>query len=347
MSGEEFWKKKRTTSWCLLKALWKERELLWDVSGCLLTKFKKVKLNGNFGNVPSTLPQPPILNPNKMSSVVSSSPFVAALPAPNVFVSYDADGDVIMTDAQNGLPIAYGAKRSRAASVDSEDSRASKRSRSSSEEDGAASAAAPAPIAACPPAPKKAPVGPPADEEEDGGASSPVRNLAEAMANAVLEGEPSSPSAAAAAGAGPAAAGAGPAAADGEADGGAAPPGAEPAEEGWCLSVTCSDLALRLDMRHPRVVLNLLRFVETYNELAPYGEEIHMPLMNYEAAQNILTHESVVNPVPEFASEIAELRSLVQKYSCECSNCDPYYVDRYGDGYTTDSSYDRYRRDSF
>jgi hypothetical protein len=281
-------------------------------------------------------PLPPTLNPNKMSSVASSSPFVAALPAPNVFVSYDADGDVIMADADTGLPIAYGEKRSRAASVDSEDSRQSKRSRSSSdEEDGAASAAAPAPIAACPPAPKKAPVGPPA-EEDDGGASSPARNLAEAMANALLESEPSSPAAAAA----PAAAGAGPAAADG----GAPPPGAEPAEEGWCLSVNCSDLALRLDMRHPRVVLNLLRFVNTYNELAPYGEEIHMPLMNHEAAQKILTHESVANPVPEFASEIAELRILVQKYSC-----DPYYEDedRHGDGYTTDSSYDRYRRDSF
>jgi hypothetical protein len=93
----------------------------------------------------------------------------------------------------------------------------------------------------------------------------------------------------------------------------------EPAED-WCVSVRCSDLALSLDMRHPRVVLNLLRFVNTYNELAPEGEKIHLPPIPPSAADIILSHISVTHPVPEFASEVAELRALVDAYS-SCRLC--------------------------
>ena len=276
---------------------------------------------------------------------MSSSVF-AALPASAAVFQYDADGDAIMTDAATGLPIRFtGRVRARSESSDDEsaDTRPSKRSRSSSDEDGAAApaprrgstgtliasplaaggAAAAAPL--CPPAPKKAPVGPSGDDEDGDGAESAARNLAEAMAEAVLHGEPRDGDA------NPAPVPSAPPAGDGPVD-------AE--EEGWCLSVKVSDLALRLDMRHPRVVLNLLRFVETYNELAPEGEEIHMPFLPEESVEHILSHESVLNPAPEFAAEVAELRALVSRYSCHCADCNPEDDDE-GDrrSYSSEESY--------
>ena len=277
---------------------------------------------------------------------------VSGMPVYPTHLFFDEDGDAIMTDAVSGLPITYSGRiRSRSPSLDdqAEDDRPSKRSRSSSgdtlvaspfeslspiripsgERDLSESHTPGAPVAAAvPPAPKKA-VAPaaPVDDEDGDGAESAVRNLAERMAEAVLEGEPRD------AGAVP-----------------TAPPGGDSADgdEGWCLSVTCPDLALRLDMRHPRVVLNLLRFVATYNELAPEGELINLPLMTREAVDQILNHVSLVNPPPEFASEIAELRGLVQQFSCGCHECEGGYAsDGYSsDGYSYRSSY-RYRRDSF
>jgi hypothetical protein len=294
-----------------------------------------------------------------MSSLVIS-PFAAALPTSAQLFQYDADGDAIMTDAVTGLPITYsGQVRTRSPSLDgeTEDDRPSKRSRSSSgdtlvaspfaglspirvpsvERDMSESHTPGAPVAAAiPPAPKKAAApAAPVDDEDGDGADTAVRNLAHQMAEAVLDGEPRDASA--------------PVFIYGRMDDprnsavdtGVVPPGGDSADgdEGWCVSVTCSDLALRLDMRHPRVVLNLLRFVATYNELAPEGELINLPLMTREAVDQIFNHASLVNPPPEFASEIAELRGLVQQFSCGCYDCE--------DGYSSDRSYDPYRRDSF
>jgi hypothetical protein len=292
-----------------------------------------------------------------MSSTLinTPSPFAAALPAPHAFFAYDADGDAIMTDAATGLPITYGgsgSKRSRSASLDSDsaDSRPSKRSRTSSDDDdgdgddsGRGGAVSPIKIPranvglpdGCPPAPKKGPRSPRDDDDEDGHGSA-LRNLATQMAEAVLDGEPRDTA--------PVSNAASNAAADTAAADGEAPPGGgepEPAHAGgWCLSVTVSDLALRLDMRHPRVVLNLLRFVSTYNELAPEGEEIHLPIMDAEAVAMILNHESVVNPAPEFAAEVAELRELVDRESCRCPDCEP-------DMWSESHESDRDRSDSF
>jgi hypothetical protein len=72
-------------------------------------------------------------------------------------------------------------------------------------------------------------------------------------------------------------------------------------------------------MRHPRVVLNLLRFVDSYNELAPQGEEIHLPLIPRHTHEHILEHEGVRNVSQEFAEDVAELRDLLQRYSAAAS----------------------------
>ena len=109
------------------------------------------------------------------------------------------------------------------------------------------------------------------------------------------------------------------------------------------MSVTVSDLALRLDMRHPRVVLNLLRFVTTYNELAPLGEDIHFPLMPPFAVQNLLSHESLVNPPAEFQAEVNELRALVDRYSAPPEDED----EDEDDGYSSDSSRRSWGRDRY
>ena len=185
--------------------------------------------------------------------------FAALPPLANLY-QYDADGDVIMTDAS---PLATPPRPERL-------------------------------VVSPPPAPARAPAA-----GSDGG-DSPVRNLAEAMAEAVLRDEPLAPAAA-----------------------GAAEPVAPPPAEDWCVAVTCSDLALRLDMRHPRVVLNLLRFVSTYNELAPEGELINLPQIPHSTVETILSHDSVVHPPPEFAGEVRELRDLLDAYSaCDCCGWD-------------------------
>lgn len=119
------------------------------------------------------------------------------------------------------------------------------------------------------------------DEDDD---TCAVRNLAEQMAEAVLEGEPREDTI------------------------------SEPQEEDWCIGVTCQDLSLRLDLRHPRVLLNLLRFVDSYNELAPLTEQIHFPPMPGHICEQVEEHPSVAETTPEFQAEVSELLALMNKY---------------------------------
>jgi len=237
------------------------------------------------------------------------SPFLTVLPFPrHLFFEYDEDGDAIMIDALTG-------------------ERLNGESAETLVESPIAFIASPVaavspPVAAlCPPAPARPPrfsLNPEDDDDEV-----VVRSLAEDMAEVVLDGEPRD---------------------DPPAVAGIPPVGGEPAaaEEEWCVSVTVTDLALRLDMRHPRVLLNLLRFVSTYNELAPPGEDIQLPLIPQERADFILSHVSVVNPVPEFADQVAELRSLVERYT----EPEPFYDSDDHDCNSTDSEERRdYYRD--
>lgn len=114
---------------------------------------------------------------------------------------------------------------------------------------------------------------------------------------------------------------------------GVPPPAGEPEEpeagwalqdehsESWCLSALVPDLSLRLDMRHPRVLLNFLRFVHTYNELAPEGEEIHLPPISTAIAEAIRTHPGIENAPPEYEEETGELRYLLAANTCRCPEC--------------------------
>jgi hypothetical protein len=257
------------------------------------------------------------------------SPFISALPLPHhLFFEYDEDGDAIMIDAATGERLNGGRHQSTETLVESP------------------IAFVASPVAAVsppspPPAPARLPrfsLNPEDDEDEVA-----VRNLAEEMAEVVLNGEPREeavppvvvPVPPVEAPVPPVEAPVPPVEAP------VPPPAGEPAaEENWCISVTVPDLALRLDMRHPRVVLNFFRFVTTYNELAPPGEEIHVPMLTPIDADEILGHVSVVDTVPEFAAEVAELRYLVRNFTCLCSDCSPLDEE---DHYSTDSEdRDRY-----
>lgn len=247
--------------------------------------------------------------PINMSCLVS--PFLSALPLPrHILFEYDEDGDAIMTDAATGLPIRYDG-----GSQDTESLEEGERRNSTDTLIMTPVAAVSPPVAAlCPPAPARPPrfsLNPEDDDDED----TVMRDLTQQMAEMVLDGEPRDDPLAAA---------------------GIPPVGGEPSPaEDWCVSVTVSDLALRLDMRHPRVLLNLLRFVSTYNEMAPPDERIYLPPIPQERVEHILSHESVVNPVPEFADQVAELRYLVDWYTEK--------NDDESDGYSSDSSYSYYR----
>jgi len=96
----------------------------------------------------------------------------------------------------------------------------------------------------------------------------------------------------------------------------------DPVEEEWYVSVGVPDLALRLDFRHPRVLLHFFRFVSTYNELAPRDEEIHLPAIPRSVLNQVYAHPGLGPAAPEFEQDVAELRHLLQHYSCLCAECD-------------------------
>lgn len=213
---------------------------------------------------------------------------LAALPPSATLFQYDEDGDVVMTDAASGSPIRYSGS----------------------------------PVAPWAPQRSYSPLD---SASQEGELDEVTRNLALEMLEAVLQGEPREdddempplistriadnpnglilppplPSQAA----GP-------------------PPGGEGGEEDWCLSAMIPDLTLRLDMRHPRVILNFLRFVSTYNELAPHGEEIHLPPLSQETYDYIVAHPGVAEPASEFAEEVGELRALLDRSRCWCPECE-------------------------
>ena len=209
----------------------------------------------------------------------NASPFAAALPNNHVFSE-------------------VGSKRTRSESLDddSTDSRPSKRSRSSNEDENIDSVSY---TLFCPPAPKKAPRSSNIHDEDDDELDSPLRNLATEMAEAVLQEEPLP---------------------DlsflrriGEMS--IAQRAAKESADTYCASVRVPDLGNRLHMRHPRVVLNLLRFIDSYNELAPDEERIHMPLISEENAREMLSHDDVLYPNEASAETAREFRYLIQEYS--------------------------------
>ena len=70
----------------------------------------------------------------------------------------------------------------------------------------------------------------------------------------------------------------------------------------------------RFVLKHPRVLLSFLRFVDEYNELAEPDEVYMLPAIPQGIVQNVLSHTSVVNPPPEFVEVVAELRQRLESH---------------------------------
>lgn len=74
-----------------------------------------------------------------------------------------------------------------------------------------------------------------------------------------------------------------------------------------------SQLPDRFVLRHPRVLLNFLRFVDSLNEINNGDETYMMDAIPYETLARMLSHSSIATPPPEFQGEVDELiERLVQ-----------------------------------
>ena len=81
--------------------------------------------------------------------------------------------------------------------------------------------------------------------------------------------------------------------------------------EQWVFQT--SQLPDRFVLRHPRVLLNFLRFVDSLNEINNGDETYMMDAIPYETLARMLSHSSIATPPPEFQGEVDELiERLVQ-----------------------------------
>jgi len=71
----------------------------------------------------------------------------------------------------------------------------------------------------------------------------------------------------------------------------------------------------RFVLKHPRVLLSFLRFIDEFNELADPGEVLMLPAIPQRIVQSVLNHTSVVNPPAEFAEVVNELRIRMEAHA--------------------------------
>jgi hypothetical protein len=70
----------------------------------------------------------------------------------------------------------------------------------------------------------------------------------------------------------------------------------------------------RFVIKHPRVLLSFLRFIDQYNELAAPEEVYMLPAIPQRIVRNIFSHVSFVNPPAEFLNDINELWQRVEAH---------------------------------
>lgn len=71
----------------------------------------------------------------------------------------------------------------------------------------------------------------------------------------------------------------------------------------------------RFVLKHPRVLLSFLRFIDEFNELADPDEVLMLPAIPQRIVQGVLSHTSVVDPPPEFLEQINELRLRLEAHA--------------------------------
>jgi len=68
-------------------------------------------------------------------------------------------------------------------------------------------------------------------------------------------------------------------------------------------------------IRHPRVLLNFLRFIDSLNEINNGDETFMMNAIPYETLARMLSHKSITNPAPEFSAETDELIERLMEHA--------------------------------
>jgi hypothetical protein len=76
-----------------------------------------------------------------------------------------------------------------------------------------------------------------------------------------------------------------------------------------------SPLPERFVIRHPRVLLNFLRFIDSLNEINTGDETFMMDAIPYETLARMLSHKSITNPAPEFSAETDELIERLMEHA--------------------------------
>jgi hypothetical protein len=67
--------------------------------------------------------------------------------------------------------------------------------------------------------------------------------------------------------------------------------------------------------QHPRVVLDYLRFIDSYNEVSSSLHKIRALKIPADTVQSVLDHPSVATPAAEFIPEIRELKLRLKAHS--------------------------------
>jgi hypothetical protein len=70
--------------------------------------------------------------------------------------------------------------------------------------------------------------------------------------------------------------------------------------------------------RHPRVLLNFLRYIDSHNEVAAPDELIFLKPIPKHVLENMLKHSSIQNPSIGFAPDVTELLERIENH-CDLS----------------------------
>ena len=64
-------------------------------------------------------------------------------------------------------------------------------------------------------------------------------------------------------------------------------------------------------LRHPRVLLNFLRFIDSLNEINQGNETFRMEPLSQATVSQMMAHGSILNPPEEFREDVEELVSRI------------------------------------
>jgi hypothetical protein len=70
----------------------------------------------------------------------------------------------------------------------------------------------------------------------------------------------------------------------------------------------------RFILKHPRVLLSFLRFIDEFNELADPDEVLLLPAIPQRIVEGVFNHTSMIHPPLEFVDAVQELRHRLEAH---------------------------------